>query len=245
MRSGQNRRSINEEEKRNAFTMITSMLFSLFLVALSVLFIIGFRAFLKNHPYQGKAKTETAQAGKGDILVVDPSFDVTYIIIKNIKDKEKFCRTAHPGVVDEESVPLKNGQMLQVRQKGAFKDKLYYRLKDNTYVEADETKVQEVKEYIPLSGYIAITYISSGGVRLRSWIDFDADNVARSVYVGDKVTVTAMVTIMEGTSAFRTSDGLFITTNPQYFTDYTNLSEVEAAERSTSDIPETEETTEE
>jgi len=69
--------------------------------------------------------------------------------------------------------------------------------------------------------------------------------VARSVYVGDKVTVTAMVTIMEGTSAFRTSDGLFITTNPQYFTDYTNLSEVEAAERSTSDIPETEETTEE
>ena len=38
-----------------------------------------------------------------------------------------------------------------------------------------------------------------------------------------------MVTTTEDVSAFRTDEGLYITTNPQYFTDYTNLNELEKA----------------
>ncbi|MBR5047547.1 MAG: hypothetical protein IKX76_04865, partial [Eubacterium sp.] len=61
--------------------------------------------------------------------------------------------------------------------------------------------------------------------------DFEDDNVVKSVYVGDKVNIVAMVTTTEDVSAFRTDEGLYITTNPQYFTDYTNLNEVEQAAR--------------
>ena len=226
-RSG--RSAINDEEKKAFVKMITSMLFSLFLVALSFGFIIGFRYFLKNHTYRAKASTEAQHTGNKDILELDDTFEVKHIIIRNLREGEEFCVTSLPGQVEEDSLRLENGQILEVKQKGQYKGKNYYRLKDGTYLEARESKVQELREYLPLSGYIAITYISSGGVRLRSWVDFEADNIVRSVYVGDKVTIAAMVTTTEGVSAFRTSDGLYITTNTQYFTDYTNLQEVEEA----------------
>ena len=76
-----------------------------------------------------------------------------------------------------------------------------------------------------MEGYLAITYISSSGVRLRKWADFDADNVAGAVYVGDKIQVKAKVQTEKGDSAFITTDGLYITADPQYFNDYSSVRE--------------------
>ena len=59
------------------------------------------------------------------------------------------------------------------------------------YLYASEKNMEELASYEKLEGYVAITYISSTGVRLRKWADFQADNVVKSVYVGDKVQVKA------------------------------------------------------
>ena len=49
-------------EQESASKTITSMLFSLFLVCLALVFVVGFRAFLRSHKYQnlenGKAALE-------------------------------------------------------------------------------------------------------------------------------------------------------------------------------------------
>ena len=74
-----------------------------------------------------------------------------------------------------------------------------------------------------VDGYLAVTYISSSGVRLRRWADFDADNVVGAVYVGDKVQVKARVQTEKGASAYITEDGLYITSDAQYFDDYTTV----------------------
>lgn len=57
---------------------------------------------------------------------------------------------------------------------------------------------EELTSYEKLGGYVAITYISSTGVRLRAWADFSADNVVKSVYVGDKVPIKGKVTLKNG-----------------------------------------------
>ncbi len=62
------------------------------------------------------------------------------------------------------------------------------------YLKASENYTEELTSYEKLGGYVAITYISSTGVRLRAWADFSADNVVKSVYVGDKVPIKGKVT---------------------------------------------------
>ncbi len=210
-------------------TVLKSMLFSLVLVGLTFAFVIGFRVFLKSQTYRPAEETSSSQENSDDTLVLEEDFDIKYLMVKNVSDQEEFCSTKIPGIVEEDSARLKNGQILEVRDKGLYKGKPYYRLKDGSYVQGSDAKILEIKDYLPLTGYIAITYISSGGVRLRSWVDFEDDNVVKSVYVGDKVNIEAMVTTTEDVSAFRTDEGLYITTNPQYFTDYTNLNELEKA----------------
>ncbi len=215
--------------QESAGAVLKSMLFSLILVGLTFAFVIGFRFFLKSQTYRSAENTSASQEKSDDTLVLEEDFNIKYLMVKNISDQEEFCATKIPGIVEEDSARLKNGQILEVRDKGLYKEKPYYRLKDGTYVQGTDSRILEIKEYLPLTGYIAITYISSGGVRLRSWVDFEDDNVVKSVYVGDKVNIEAMVTTTEDVSAFRTDEGLYITTNPQYFTDYTNLNELEKA----------------
>ena len=210
-------------------TVLRSMALSLVLVGLTFAFVIGFRYFLKSQTYQPAEKTEVSQKKTDGTLVLEEDFNIKYLMVKNVSDQEEFCATKQPGIVEDDDLRLKNGQILEVRHTGLYKEKPYYRLKDGTYVEGLESKILEIKDYLPLTGYVAITYISSGGVRLRSWVDFEDDNVVKSVYVGDKVNIEAMVTTTEDVSAFRTDEGLYITTNPQYFTDYTNLNELEKA----------------
>ena len=231
-------------EQESTRSTISSMAFSLFLVGLSVLFLIGCRLYLQHHTYQGVSLAEESTESE-EVYVADDSFSMPYLVIKNLDEGEEFCATAEPGVVEEDSTRLSNGQILELDGKGTYKEKEYYHLKDGRYLEADADKVIELQDYLPLSGYLAITYISPGGVRLRSWPEFEADNIKDSVYIGDKVTVIAMVTRADGVTAFRTQEGWYITTDSQYFTDCTNLSELtaEAAEAVTA-VPAEEATTE-
>ena len=221
------------EEQEPASKTITSMLFSVFLVCLALAFVVGFRAFLRSHNYQnrenGKASLEENASDEKEILSLDEEFQPTYLIVKNLSQKE-FCKTKEPGKAGKDSKRLTDGQLLYAQQKGTRDGKTYYRLKDGSYLEEKESYIQELKEYVPLDGYIVITYISSSGVRVRSWVDYEADNVVKSVYVGDKVPVTAMVTTKGGESAFRTSEGYYITTDSRYFTDYTDLKEKSSEE---------------
>ena len=89
------------------------------------------------------------------------------------------------------------------------------------YLKASENYTEELASYEKLGGYVVITYISSTGVRLRAWADFSADNVVKSVYVGDKVPIKGKVTLKNGDSAYITEEGLYLTTDIQYLNDYT------------------------
>ena len=231
MRSRNRRPDDQNRGQESAGTVLLSMLVSLILLGLTFAFVIGFRYFLKSQTYRYPDSSSTRQEDSTDTLIPVEDFTIRYLMVKNVSGQEEFCATKEPGIVEEDSLRLKNGQILEVRDKGYYNGKLYYRLKDGSYLQGSEAKILEIKDYLPLTGYIAITYISSGGVRLRSWVDFEDDNVVKSVYVGDKVNIVAMVTTTDDVSAFRTDEGLYITTNPQYFTDYTNLNEVEQAAR--------------
>ena len=231
MKEKNRNRKSQKKRKKSGENTILSMLFSLFLVGLAWLFLLGFHYFLKGQTYHGAShskegtqSTESTQEAK----VIDPDFDCPFIMIKDTKEEEPIYATAQPGTVDSTSSLLTDGLLLAVSHKISYQKKDYYELKDGNYVEVDKKKVDEVAEYIPLSGYIAITYIGPTGVRIRSWIDFDAENVVESAYVGDTLTIGGMITLVDGSSAFRITErgyeNTYITTDTQYFTDFTNLS---------------------
>ena len=83
------------------------------------------------------------------------------------------------------------------------------------------------------SSHAAAKNISSSGVRLRSWADFkDDSNIVKSVFVGDKVNIIGEVQTVTGVSAYVTDEGLYMTTDIQYFNDYTKSIKNGAAEES-------------
>lgn len=141
-------------------------------------------------------------------------------MIKNLPAKGLYISEL-PGKKENSSTYLKSGQILWASKKGTYKDKTYYHLKNGMYLYASEKYMEELASYEKLEGYVAITYISSTGVRLRKWADFQADNVVKSVYVGDKVQVKGKVTRKNGESAYITDKGLYLTTDIQYLNDYT------------------------
>ena len=73
--------------------------------------------------------------------------------------------------------------------------------------------------YVPVSGSLAITHVSSKGVQLRLWPDFKSEtNMVRSVFVGDVVNVTGRLVLSDGkTGAYVTDEGYFIIDNEKYF----------------------------
>ncbi len=217
---------------------LRSMMFSLILLGLSIGFLTGFRIFLKHHTYNGPevdiSLTATDVDKDDSVYYVDEKFDEKYIIIKDVEEKSFFA-TDEPGTVTEASRELLNGELLKVKEKGSLNQKEYYCLEDGSYVEVSADHIQLVKEYLPLEGYIVITYISSEGVRVRSWIDYNADNIVKSVYVGDPMEIEAMITLESGESAFLTKEGTYVTTDSRYYRDCTNLQDLqnEAAEATT------------
>lgn len=201
-----------------------SMSFSLLLVAAVLLFIFGFKYFLSGKEYKGataqKSKTESKYDIHKEYLKTDKTFKAGYIMIKDVAEK-KFYTSKIPGKKEEETSYLKNGQILWASKKGEYQGKIYYHLKNGQYLRASEKHTEELASYEKLGGYVVITYISSTGVRLREWADFQVDNVVKSIYVGDKVQVKGKVTRKNGESAYITETGLYLTTDIQYLNDYT------------------------
>lgn len=214
----------NNQEILSIKKTLLSMSASLILVAAVLVFVFGFKHFLNGRSYNGETFQEEAVEDSNNVkkeyLEVDESFQAGYIMIKNVSQKGIYTSEI-PGKKKEDSISLKNGQILWASQKGEYEGKTYYHLRNGLYVQASEKYTEELASYEKLGGYVAITYISSTGVRLREWADFKADNVVKSVYVGDKVPVKAKVTRKNGESAYITESGLYLTTDIQYLNDYT------------------------
>ena len=232
------------DESNKVGASMLSMVFSLLLVAAALIFVFGFKHYLARRTYTGpKVETPVSVAESDtstEYLEMDATFKTTMLMIKNVP-KDGFYAVEAPG--ETKGRRLKNGQILEAVQKGTWQGKIWYRLKDGRYVPAG-SNVQPLESYTRLKGYLAITYISSSGVRLRSWADFKADNVTGAVYVGDKVPVSAKVVTQGGVSAFITEDGDYITTDSRYLNDYTEVVEDDGkqSEKSEADEKDTEET---
>lgn len=217
------KRTDNQElySVKNTFV---SMSFSLILVAAVLLFVFGFKYFLSGREYKGTAVEQEKMNDTYDIhkeyLDTDQSFKAGYLMIKNVPASGLYMSDV-PGKKADDSQSVKSGQILWASKKGTYKDKVYYHLKNGMYLRANEKQTEEIASYEKLGGYVAITYISSSGVRLRKWADFQADNVVKSVYVGDKVQIKGKVTRKNGESAYITESGLYLTTDIQYLNDYT------------------------
>lgn len=214
----------NNQELDSVKKTFISMSFSLILVAAVLLFIFGFKYFLSGREYKGSAvqkeKTNDAYDVHKEYLDTDKSFKAGYLMIKEVPAGGLYVSQV-PGKKADDSQTLKSGQILWASKKGTYKDKTYYHLKNGMYLRANEKQTEEIASYERLGGYVAITYISSSGVRLRKWADFQADNVVKSVYVGDKVQIKGKVTRKNGESAYITESGLYLTTDIQYLNDYT------------------------
>ena len=201
----------NNQDMESTKKSFLSMGFSLALVICVLLFIFGFKHFLKGREYQGNAVQKEAESSTQDIhkeyLDTDKTFQSGYIMIKDVPEKGIYTSKLPGEKKKKGAVSLKNGQILWASKKGSYEGKTYYHLRNTSYEK--------------LGGYVAITYISSTGVRLRAWADFSADNVVKSVYVGDKVPIKGKVTLKNGDSAYITEEGLYLTTDIQYLNDYT------------------------
>lgn len=232
-------RKSGEENK-----VFRSVVLSLLLVILALGLVAGIHFFM-NRYYSGAGDTgNQAQEGTSaveeteELLDVDPDYEGGYLMLKEIPE-EGFYATRKPGKKDNNSRELKNGQILQAKARGTREKITYYELKNGWYVEACPY-VEPLQSYTELEGYLAITYISSKGVKIRSWADFEADNVEKTVYVGDKVPVKGKVTTEAGVSAFVTEDGGYITTDTRYLNDYTDVPEEQstATEKKTDAVEE-------
>lgn len=223
---------MNQMKKPEFFNSpLFSMLISIILVVIAVGMVFGFGNYLRNKTYTGpKIDTELENtdnvADDKEYLDVDDKFKSCYVMICNVPSSGLWANHV-PGVKMEDSRELFNGQIVRAVERGTYQGHTYYKLEQDLYISANISHVEPLRSYIELDGYLAITYINSSGVHLRSWADFDADNVVKSVYVGDKVQVKAKVETEKGDSAYVTTDGLYITSNPRYFNDYTDISKEE------------------
>jgi hypothetical protein len=227
---------------------IGSILFSVFLVALAVGFVFSFKYFLSGDVLIGpdffnKARQEQEES-EDTLMEQDNNFKYEYVVIQDLKGTEikavKDPRSHEEGSEntaedDNSFINVSEGQIRKVDMRGYIDGTLYYLLDDGYYLK-DNKSIMPLKEYVELDGYLAITYISSSGVRLRKWPDFDADNTVGSVYVGDKVPVRAKIVTVTDVPAFVTKDGLYITTNSRYLNDHTKPVEAAPLEEDTSAV---------
>ena len=204
-----------------------SILFSVFLVALAIGFVFGFKYFLTGKGFKGikfaesQTENENEQESTQFKLEQDKSFKYEYVTVLGLNGKELYADVI-PSRTDSNSLKIEEGENLKVKKRGYIDGKLYYQLDDGRYLK-DHQSLLPLKEYVALKGYLSITYISSSGVHLRKWADFDADNVVGSVYVGDKVDVSAKVITLTDTVAFVTKEGKYITADSRYLNDYTRV----------------------
>ena len=218
-----NKHNENKSEHDSTKDSLISMVGSLAIVGLVIVFMICFNNYLKSHTYHGPGDPGNALEEEGEeLLDYEKDFKSTYVVVKDVP-KEGFYANVYPEKKDDNSVKLKDGQLLKVMRRGTKDHKMYYELEDGTFIDSNGKNVILLKSYEPRTGYIAITFISSDGVRLRKWPDFkDSNNVDKYVFVGDKIDITGKVETVKGVNAYVTSDGLYMTTDTEYFKDFTH-----------------------
>jgi len=202
---------------------ILSMLFSLFLVGLVVVFVFSFNRFLKGRTYHKLEMSpelglEDQYNANVQYLNLDKDFLSCFIVIKELP-QEGISEDLIPGKKTNSSVPVKSGQIMRASCRGNYQDKKYYQLENGMYITANGKNVEPLFLYVPVSGSLAITHVSSKGVQLRLWPDFKSEtNMVRSVFVGDVVNVTGRLVLSDGkTGAYVTDEGYFIIDNEKYF----------------------------
>lgn len=210
-------------------THIRSIILSLLLivVAAGIVFGIGSSLMGRNSEEDQEQTdvqdTEVYDPNK-EYLDVDKKFKECYLMVRDVPD-DGFRADQVPGQKNDNSEALTNGQILKGIKRGTYDDETFYRLDNGLYVNANIKNIEPLTEYVKVNGYLAITYISASGINLRSWADFDAENVVKTVYVGEKIQVKARVLTEKGVSAYITTDNLYITTDTRYLNDYTSIPE--------------------
>ncbi len=220
-----------KKEKRGKGPLV-SLFGALLLLAAAIGIVLAFRVYLRNHTYEGpkiqvEIPEEQDSGGETEYLDIDDRFMPCRVMICDVPEAGVWAN-AVPGKRGEESRELKNGQILKAEERGTYQGKTYYRLQNGLYLNASISHVEPLISYTEVEGYLAITYISANGVKLRSWGDFEADNVVKSVYVGDKVQVKAKVETEKGDVAFITTEGYYITADTRYLNDYSAVPEEKA-----------------
>lgn len=168
--------------------------------------------------------TEKTDAVEKEGLHLDKDFEPIRLMVTDAVTESVFAQMI-PGENGAEDRQLHNGEILTAIAKGTSGGRSYYELEDETYVPVRQKNIVALDSYISLTGYITITYINTTGIKLRSYADFEADNVIGTVYVGDEVTVKAKIRTKDGVEAFMTENGEYITTDNRYFNDFTVTSE--------------------
>ncbi len=211
-------------EKKDGFSFGTVLL-SVLLVVLAIGFVFGFKYFLSGRIYSGLTIAEFAgkdpqgETREKSDLEKDSAFQYQYIMLQSLEGR-KLSFSEKPGEKADPGVRAVEGQIFKVDYRGYADGQLYYLLDNGLYL-MDDKAILPLKEYVALDGYLTITYISSSGVPLHKWADFDADNIVSAVYVGDKVDVSAKVLTLKDIPAFVTPDGYYITTDSRYLNDHT------------------------
>lgn len=207
---------------------ILSMVVSLALVGLVMIFVFSFKTFLKGRTYHKPEMSaelgleDQYQAGN-QYLELDPSFLSSYIVVKELP-QEGLSEDLIPGKKTNSSMPVASGQILRASGRGTYEDKVYYQLENGMYITANGINVEPLKLYVPVTGSLAITHVSSKGVKLRRWPDFKSKtNIEKYVFVGDVVNVVSRLVLADGkTGAYVTDEGLYIIDDQKYFEPHVN-----------------------
>lgn len=217
-------------------THFRSIIITLLLVTMAAGMIFGIHFSLSKQNQMDNQETENMEDAESydpekEYLDVDKKFKECYLMVRAVTESSLWANQI-PGEKNEKSQELSNGQILKAIKRGTYEDgRTYYRLDNGLYVDSNIKNVEPLTEYIKVNGYLAITYISTSGINLRSWADFDADNVVKTVYVGEKIQVKAKVITEKGVSAYITTDNLYITSDTRYLNDYTSIPEEETSQQ--------------
>ena len=117
----------NNQDMESTKKSFLSMGFSLALVICVLLFIFGFKHFLKGREYQGNAVQKEAESSTQDIhkeyLDTDKTFQSGYIMIKDVPEKGIYTSKLPGEKKKKGAVSLKNGQILWASKKGSYEGK--------------------------------------------------------------------------------------------------------------------------
>ncbi len=163
---------------------------------------------------------DEADENSTDYLTEDDTFEECYVMISNAGNDGRPA-TKIPGDNSDVVSKLSNGTIVWAEKKGTYKGNSYYRLEDGSYLLDEDEYVLELKSYTRLAGYVNITLVSATGVKMRAWANFTDDNVIKSAFVGDQIKIVGKVVTKYGDEAYRTEEGLYMTTNSEYYEDHT------------------------